>query len=696
MQTPKTEEHEKPTRLGHHHANSSWDVLGGIKRIGDDYSHFDSRNASNARLAFAQGDMPNNGVSKMYNWLLNVSIVTRWILFIVPVLAILWIPGILGFTATPKATIWGVHLKWWSIWFSVVWGGWWAGLALARIVPKILKYTIGVIAVETRVYIDWLKVLSRYVALVAWSLGTWISFNPLINARLDQSSPHKETVSFIAKFLFGLVLCSGILLAEKVAIQMVAKSFHERSYADRIREQKEARKILVTLYQHSSDIPDRDDTWKDATSSKANLLDPGRLLKRALKGFKDVAQTTTTAFGNVASEIAGSSVLQPNSPQAMVAAALVSANKSRLLARRLFYSFVSQGSEKLVLTDIAVVFPNAEEAIAAFALFDKDENGDVTRDEVELACLECHREQIAIASSIRDLDSAVGRLDSILMSLYTVVALLIMAVTLEAQFASVITGAGTLILGLSWLIGGSLQEVLTSIIFLFVKHPYDVGDRVKINTDDYTVKEMRLLSTIFADSNNCLVQAPHSVINTLFIRNMRRSPQMSEPFTWDVSYSTTFEQIEALRAKMLAYVKAERRDFLPNFDVVVVDIPEQSKLSLKADIKYKSNWQQGPLKVKRRNMWICALKTALAELKIFGPAGDTSAPAAPQKITMVPYEEVVAKENKPASPPKTGLQETTIPRGEWQFSDKHNVFADPAQDALEHGEEVCLFFRWLW
>lgn len=34
--------------------------------------------------------------------------------------------------------------------------------------------------------------------------------------------------------------------------------------------------------------------------------------------------------------------------------------------------------------------------------------------------------------------------------------------------------------GLSWLIGGSLTEVLTGIIFLFVKHPYDVGDRVII------------------------------------------------------------------------------------------------------------------------------------------------------------------------------------------------------------------------
>ena len=69
--------------------------------------------------------------------------------------------------------------------------------------------------------------------------------------------------------------------------------------------------------------------------------------------------------------------------------------------------------------------------------------------------------------------------------------------------------------GLSWLIGSSLSEVLTSIIFLFVKHPYDVGDRIQLNKDIYTVKEIRLLSTVFLDSNSCLVQAPNTSMNTM-------------------------------------------------------------------------------------------------------------------------------------------------------------------------------------
>jgi small-conductance mechanosensitive channel len=70
-------------------------------------------------------------------------------------------------------------------------------------------------------------------------------------------------------------------------------------------------------------------------------------------------------------------------------------------------------------------------------------------------------------------------------------------------------------IGLSWLIGASMQEVLGSIIFLFVKHPYDVGDRVQINQEYYVVQEINLLSTVFIDSNSAYVQAPNNILNTL-------------------------------------------------------------------------------------------------------------------------------------------------------------------------------------
>lgn len=86
-------------------------------------------------------------------------------------------------------------------------------------------------------------------------------------------------------------------------------------------------------------------------------------------------------------EITGSSVLQPNSPQSIIQTALESANRSRLLARRLFYSFAKPNADFLLVEDIARFFSTAEEAESVFALFDQDSNGDASRDEVEMSIM---------------------------------------------------------------------------------------------------------------------------------------------------------------------------------------------------------------------------------------------------------------------------------------------------------------------
>lgn len=49
----------------HNRSSSSWDVLGGIRHS---YVEFDPRHASQAHLAFAEGDTPKNGVSSHHHF----------------------------------------------------------------------------------------------------------------------------------------------------------------------------------------------------------------------------------------------------------------------------------------------------------------------------------------------------------------------------------------------------------------------------------------------------------------------------------------------------------------------------------------------------------------------------------------------------------------------------------------------------
>ena len=75
-------------------------------------------------------------------------------------------------------------------------------------------------------------------------------------------------------------------------------------HSDRIVAQKNSVKTLVTLYANSTDhaVPPSQSSHGRKTST-----DPKQLFKMATRAVRTAATTTTTALGNVASEIAGRS-----------------------------------------------------------------------------------------------------------------------------------------------------------------------------------------------------------------------------------------------------------------------------------------------------------------------------------------------------------------------------------------------------
>ncbi|WVR05974.1 hypothetical protein IAU60_003002 [Kwoniella sp. DSM 27419] len=682
--------HEKSKRPKSNRG-ASWDLLGDRA----EWEEFNPKNASVEQLRFAEGDVGTNKLSRLYYWALNRGIVVRWILYIGPILALLWIPGIVGLTAEPDAEVWGTQLLWWSVWLSILWGGWWASTAVFMMIPTVWSHTVGAIVPSAKKYTDVIAALGKHWKLILWTMAMWISFTPIIinHYRGDQAAVSRNNLTVFANILFGLFLCSLVLSAEKFIVQLIALQFHQDSYEDRLKEQKFNLKCLATLYTNSHDIPGRTDTLTDAASTKSKATQLPRVaIRKAMRGLKDVAQTTTTALGNVASEMAGQSVLQTNSPANKVTAALSSANKSKALARRLFYSFRAPGAAHLDISDIARFFPNLETAENAFAIFDQDGNGDATRDEMESAILGMHRERLSLEASMRDLDGAIRRLDDIFMVIVTAIVILILAAMVTTKLTTLVTSAGTFILGLSWLIGATMQEILAACIFLFVKHPYDVGDRIDFDGNGYTVAKMNLMSSSFKRLDGKYVWIGHNILSTKVIENIRRSGPIAEAFTFEVAFDTSFESLQALRARMLKFCKENSRDFLPIFDVTVDDIPAQGKMVLKADIKYKSNWQQGALKVQRRNKWICALKLTLADLKIWGPAGagnPTPDPADPTVYTMLPYDEykastAAAVPAKPESPPPTFATATALPN----LLDRRGVVNDTSQDIWDEGDEL--------
>jgi small-conductance mechanosensitive channel len=283
--------------------------------------------------------------------------------------------------------------------------------------------------------------------------------------------------------------------------------------------------------------------------------------------------------------------------------------------------------ENIMSDDLRHAFDNDEEAEAAFTMFDKDLNGDISKEELEAVCAEIGRERKAITASLKDLASVVRKLDDILLVVVLVITLIIFINLISTSAQAVLTSLGSAVLALSWLLSATAQEFLQSLIFVFVKHPFDVGDRVTIygNTgvlgrgDDYFVKEISLLYTEFKKMEGHVVQAPNSYLNTLFILNQRRSGGLAEAVPIVLKFGTTMDQLQELRERLVAFVKEEKREYQSNILTELTTVTEVYSITLNIVFFYKSNWQNELLRLQRRNKFICFMMVAIQELGIEGP-----------------------------------------------------------------------------
>ena len=321
-------------------------------------------------------------------------------------------------------------------------------------------------------------------------------------------------------------------------------------------------------------------------------------------------------------------------------------------------SFVIEGREALYEEDIVDVLGgnHKQEAEEAFLMFDRDSNGDISLEEAVNTAVQLSRDRKALGSSMHDVDQAINVFDRILMAVCFVIVIFTFIGFLNTSFLTTLATAGTTLLSLSFVFSVTAQEFLGSCIFIFVKHPFDVGDRVDIGTDRLAVDHISLLFTVFrrvaGTDVGRSVQVPNNILNNLWIENVSRSVNMKEQLTLDVSFDTSFEDIQLLKQELLAFVtdKENSRDFLPDIDVEVLGTSDMSKLQLKIEIRHKGNYSNEVQRAARRSKFMCALVAALRRVPIFGPGGGSDALGGPDNPTYsVSVDDMYAKEKRDAS-----------------------------------------------
>jgi small-conductance mechanosensitive channel len=610
-----------------------------------------------------------NTMGKIYKKIANFSVVTRYFLYVLPLGALIAVPIIVGAAVESQedTEIGDVRMVWLFTWIEIVWLSLWVSKVVAHYLPSVFRVLAGTVSSGVRKYSLVIKALEIPLSLVGWAVTSLATFMPLMRRNPDTSrqcdrfvennpgeschQPHWQTI--LQRILAAALIGTCIYLAEKTLIQLISINYHRKQFNARIQDSKRNIWILGLLYDASRylfpmychEFAEEDYTIADQLNlsrgsktpghRKSGSVTPMRIIQKAGAGVDKI----TSVFGHVASEVTGKQVFNPNSAHSVVVEALEKNRSSEALARRLWMSFVVEGRDSLLQEDVVDVLGpgRQEEAEEAFHVLDRDGNGDISLDEMILTVTEWARERKSIASSMHDVDQAVNVLDRMLAVVVFIIVILIFVAFLNASFVTTLATTGTALLSLSFVFAATAQEVLGSCIFLFVKHPFDIGDRVDLSTngcasqEQFVVEHISLLFTVFRHVQGAgvgrMCQIPNIVLNTLWVENVSRSKAMTEQLSIDVAFETTFDDIQILKNEMITFVTDSNnsRDFQPTVDIDVLGTTDQSKLTLMVEVKHKSNWANEAIRRSRRSKFMCALVAALRAVPVYPPGGGADA-----------------------------------------------------------------------
>ncbi|EEP77335.1 predicted protein [Uncinocarpus reesii 1704] len=587
-------------------------------------------------------------MGRFYNRILNFSVVTRYFIYVLPLALLIAIPIIIGATAAQNARIGGVKIVWFFTWVEVVWLSLWVSKIVAHYVPFLFQFLCGIVSSGTRKYALILRNLEIPFSLVGWAVTSLATFIPLMTRNPDNlrrgDTGIKKWQDVVKNILFAAFIASLILAAEKVLIQLISISYHRKQFDLRIQDSKRNVHLVGLLYEASrkmfpeycKEFETEDYIINDSIvgglgkKGKAHKRTGSASPMRLIQNVGRVGDKITAAFGQVAHEITGKQVFNPTSAHSIVTLALEKRKSSEALAKRLWMSFVLSGREALFIDDLYEVFgpDHHTEAEECFAILDRDDNGDVSLEEMILTITEFGRDRQAIAKSMHDVDQAIHVLDNLLCTVVFILVILVFVAFLNKGFGTTLAAGATALLSLSFVFAVTAQEVLGSCIFLFVKHPYDVGDRVDINGSQLIVERISLLFTVFKNiSDYKVTQVPNIVLNTCWVENISRSKAMKEQLTLTVDFGTTFEDVQLLKQEMQQFVleKENCRDFQREVDIEVTGVGEMNKMELRIEIRHKSNWSNETVRAARRSKFMCALVLAVRRVPIYGPGGGDAA-----------------------------------------------------------------------
>ncbi|XAR67115.1 hypothetical protein NMG60_11013551 [Bertholletia excelsa] len=486
------------------------------------------------------------------------------------------------------------------------------------LLKKKVLYFVYSLKKSVRVFI-WLSLV-----LLAWGL--------LINRGVKRSRKTTRILNHITRALASSLFGTGMWVLKTLFVKLLASSFQTKRFFDRIQESLFHQYVLQTLSgpplieyaemfdgSRSSGRLSFKKLKKGKQVENEEVIDVEKLHKMkqekisawTMKGLIKVIQGSGlyTISGTLDDSDNDEGTEQKGKE-------ITSEWEANVAAKRVFKNVARPGVKYIDEEDL-LRFMRKEEVDNVLPMFEgAAETGQIKKTSFKNWVVNVYNERKSLSHSLNDTKTAIEELNKIVSGVVLVVIIIVWLLLMGLATTKVLVFFSSQLLVVTFVFGNTAKTVFEAIIFVFVMHPFDVGDRCVIDGVQMIVEEMNILTTIFLRYDNEKIYYPNAVLATKPISNFYRSPEMGDGVEFAIDMSTSAQSIAALKAKIQAYIETNPQHWRPNHSVQVKDIEDVNKMKMGLYVTHTINFQNYGEKSSRRSELVFELKKIFEELGI--------------------------------------------------------------------------------
>uniref|UniRef100_A0A803LYM7 Mechanosensitive ion channel MscS domain-containing protein n=1 Tax=Chenopodium quinoa TaxID=63459 RepID=A0A803LYM7_CHEQI len=476
-------------------------------------------------------------------------------------------------------------------------------------------------------------------------LITWVVlFKHDSNSAPKMTAKTKRKLDFITWTIASCLIGSFLWLVKTTLIKILASSFHLNRFFNRIQEAVFHHYVLQTLSGKPVVELARKLSREDSQESRVSFMEHiGSHTENKVVDWEKLHQMkkekvpswTMQLLVDVVSN-SGLSTMSGILNQNVVEGGvrldddeITCEEEAITTAVRIFYNVIGNEKNGLhLLSDMQDInqlyidgadlhrFMIWEEVELIFPLFEVNENKQIDWKSFSKWVVQVFKDRQALKHALNDNKTAVDDLNKLLSGILIIIILVLWLLMTEVLTSKMLLFLSSQLLVAVFVFGNSCKTVFEAIIFVFVMHPFDVGDRCVVDGKLMIVEEMNILTTVFLKLDKEKVYYPNAVLATKPIGNYYRSPDQADTMEFGIDYKTPLPKIAELKDRIKKYVDQASHLWHPEHILVVKEIENVNKIKMVLVFNHTMNYQDIVERNRRRSEFVLQMKSIFDDLEI--------------------------------------------------------------------------------